>query len=129
MKRGEPLKRKTPLRARSRLKADPAKALRRTTRIAPRSLKRQRVMVERRALVAALLEANPVCQALIRGVCQGRAVDVHERLTRARAGDANAAILDPANCCTVCRACHDWVGAHPVQAQAMGLVRWSWEGR
>lgn len=123
MKRGEPLKRKTPLRA------DPAKRLKRSSRIAPRSLKRQRVMVERRRLVAELLEANPVCQALIRGVCQGRAVDVHERLTRARARDANAAILDRANCCTVCRACHDWIGTHPVQAQAMGLVRWSWEGR
>jgi 5-methylcytosine-specific restriction endonuclease McrA len=76
----------------------------------------------RRALVARLLADNPVCQ--LRVTCQGApAVDVDEIVSRARGGS----ILDPANCQTACRACHDWKHANPVEAERLGLSRHSWD--
>jgi hypothetical protein len=35
--------------------------------------------------------------------------------------------LDPDNCQLLCRAHHDWKHAHPADAHARGLRRWSWE--
>lgn len=78
---------------------------------------------ERVPLVRDLLTRYPLCWAVIEGVCTGYAVDVHEIVTRARGGS----ITDPANCRTVCRACHDWITDHPTEAAALGLVRWSWD--
>lgn len=84
----------------------------------------QRRYVDRRRLVAAMLEAEPLCQAALRGVCTGVAVDVHEVLTRARGGS----ILDESNCMTICPACHRWVTEHPREAVELGLMKNSWEG-
>lgn len=80
-------------------------------------------MVVRRALVASLLAERPVCEARLAG-CTGRAVDVHERLTRARGGS----ILDPeqAHMITVCRRCHEWITANPLAAGARQLMLPSW---
>lgn len=92
-------------------------------RINPRSAKREAAMVERRALVAQMLAEAPQCQGRV--LCRGaRAVDVHERLTRARGGD----ILDPvqAHMMTLCRPCHNWVTTHPAEAEAARLMFPSW---
>lgn len=83
-----------------------------------RSLKRMRAMVHRRRLVAELLEARPWCEVGISRICDGRAVDVHELLSRARGGD----ILDPTGVVTACRTCHDFVTSHPAEATASGWL-------
>jgi hypothetical protein len=77
----------------------------------------------RRDLVAAMLAARPRCETRV--LCQGaRAVDVHERLSRARGGN----ILDPeqAHMVTTCRACHDWITQNPKAAEARWLALPSW---
>ena len=88
-----------------------------------RSPRRAREMTARRALVEALLTERPVCEARL-PVCTGRSVDVHERLSRARGGN----ILDPvqAHMVTVCRSCHEWIDAHPADAERMRLLLPSW---
>lgn len=77
------------------------------------------IYVERRKLVARLLEERPTCE---RCLC-GWSVDVHEVKSRARGGS----ILDEANCVTVCRTCHDFITTHPPQAEAEGLSVHSWD--
>ena len=93
----------------------------------------------RKALVARLLEKYPVCQFGNRqwvydprgpggwiGVaapkCQGRSVDCHEILSRARGGS----ILDDSNILCVCRACHTWITDHPAEATKLGLLKSRW---
>ena len=97
------------------------------------SLKRQRLMQQRRVFVAEQLARRPDCEAgpLIRTgneavagygattPCRRRAVDIHEPLTRARGGS----ILDVANTVAVCRGCHDWIHTHPESATRLGLLR------
>lgn len=80
-------------------------------------------MVQRRQLVADLLNEFPRCQAQL-DACTGRACDVHERLSRARGGD----ILNPvqAHMMTVCRSCHDWITTHPRLAESSRLALPSW---
>lgn len=89
--------------------------LRRAGRLRPRSLKMARVYQQtRRALVAAILAAFPICQR-----CEWRrSVDVHELLPRGRGGS----ITDPQNCVAVCRWCHDWIGRCPAVAEAQGWL-------
>lgn len=89
----------------------------------PRSAKRERDMVERRALVVQLLRERPRCEA--RWVCRGaRSVDIHERLKRSRGGS----ILDPAQAhmIAVCRACHERTETHVADATARRLLIPSW---
>lgn len=106
MKRS-PLVRKTPLK---RGTVQLARAA-----LRPRSSKRAAEMVDRRALVARVLSAHPVCER-----CDAaRSTDVHEPHTRARGGS----ITDPSNVRAVCRACHDWIHAHPAQAAAEGWLK------
>ena len=129
-----PLKRKTPLKQKTPLK--------RKTPLRPMSKKRQRVQAERRKLVQYELEYRQWCEAgshITRHllsrltetqkrsiktdpqklVCDGRAVDIHEPLTRARGGS----ILDPENTMAVCRSCHDWIHNNPENAKSLGLLR------
>lgn len=61
---------------------------------------------------------DPMCEVGEAG-CHGRAVDVHEPLTRARGGS----ITDPGNMVAVCRACHDWIHGHPEAATERGWLR------
>jgi len=95
-------------------------------RIQPRSAKRADEYARpggRRDLVAQTLQERPRCEAQV--LCRGaRAVDVHERLTRARGGS----ILDLAqsHAITVCRPCHDWIGREPREAEARRLLLPSW---
>lgn len=74
-------------------------------------------------VVAAMRTAEPWCHARCVRECNDLPTDAHEILTRARGGS----ITDPANILLVCRPCHVWITDHPVEAQAKGLVRWSWE--
>lgn len=103
-----------------------AGGLNRRTGLRPRSAKQAAAYSReggRRDLVAFLLHEFPRCQARV--TCRGaRAVDVHERLSRARGGD----ILDPiqAHMMTVCRACHNWITTHPAEAEALRLALPSW---
>ena len=118
--RRTPIGRRTPLRGRPPEVDTGALVRSRRTGLRPRSPRAQRSAVPRRRLVEQLLAERPWCQARIREVCDGRAVDVHEMLRRSQGGDP----LDPAGCITVCRRCHDWIGAHPTAAVQLGLARW-----
>jgi anti-sigma factor RsiW len=86
-----------------------------------RSKKREAEMVERRRLVAAFLAEHPHCQARLAG-CTRTAVDVHERLSRARGGS----ILDRSIFVALCRACHTYITEHPAWAEAEGWALPSW---
>lgn len=115
MKRGQPLNRSGELKRKALLKG--------TTRMKPRSKRRVRDMVDRVELVVAMLREHPTCQARV--LCRGaRAVDVHERLTRARGGK----ITDPvqSHAITVCRLCHDWITREPARATVLRLMLPSW---
>jgi hypothetical protein len=116
MERRKPLKRKTPLTSTSELK--------RTGRLKPASTKRAKLLRERRAVIERVMVGRS-CEAHVliaqvdqRHVCARTAVDVHEPLTRARGGS----IVDPSNMIPVCRSCHDWIHAHPKDAQQVGLL-------
>lgn len=52
------------------------------------------------------------------GGCVREAVDGHEVWTRARGGDPT----DVFNIVLLCREHHDWVGDHPAEAKALGLL-------
>ena len=128
-----PLKRKTPLKQKTPLK--------RKTPLRPMSKKRQQVQAQRREFVKNELEYRQFCEAgphitryLLaqltetmkkqyraqqRTICQNNAVDIHEPLMRSRGGS----ILDVENTVAVCRACHDWIHAHPEAATQLGLLR------
>lgn len=94
--------------------------LRRSSRLRPRSKKRERVYRdERRFLVAQMLAAHPRCKR-----CDTNAsTDIHEIKTRARGGS----ITDPDNCVALCRPCHTWVTDNPKAAHEDGWLKHSWE--
>ena len=84
-----------------------------------RSRKMTKIYVERRKLVAEMLEENPICKR-----CKERAsTEVHEILSRARGGS----ILDKDNCVALCNRCHFWITTNPAQAKADGWLKNSWE--
>jgi len=86
--------------------------------VKPKSAKRRAADRRRRRVVADLLATRGVwCQARVPGVCSGRATDAHEVISRARGGDPT----DADNIRLICRACHDWVHDHPVEATELGL--------
>ena len=102
-----------------------------------RSEKRQKLYVERRALVEELLSNRPRCEAcgprkgeeIYLLDCVGylvykenRAVDVHELKRRSQGGS----ILDPKNLITVCRDCHRWINDNPEWATHLGLSLPGW---
>lgn len=125
MKRGGPLKRRTPLQSSKggRLERGVPTVPARRTRVKPRSEKRDAAMVDRRALVAQLLAEFPICQ--VRWACRGaKAVDVHERLKRSRGGS----ITDPrhGHMVTACRACHELTEAEPAEATRRRMLLPSW---
>lgn len=85
-------------------------------RVSARRRRENRVRTEvKKRLVE---ERGPWCQARL-AVCRGLAVDAHEVLARSAVGS----ITDGGNILLVCRSCHDWIGAHPVEATGLGLRR------
>ena len=84
-----------------------------------RSKKMAKKYVERRKLVAEMLEEYPVCQK-----CQAKpSTEVHEVLSRARGGN----ILDKTNCKCLCHECHFWITTNPTEAHSQGWLKNSWE--
>ena len=84
-----------------------------------RSKKMQKIYVERRKLVAEILEQNPICKR-----CWKRwASEVHEVKSRARGGS----ILDKENCVALCHDCHHWITTNPKEAKETGWLKNSWE--
>ena len=66
--------------------------------------------------------AGALCAARWDEHCYGRAVHLHEPLTRARGGS----ITEPANLVPVCSWCHRQIHDHPEEATRRGLLRHSW---
>ena len=90
------------------------------------SKKRAKIQRQRARMVSEELAERELCEAgsLIylkanKTVCSGRAVELHEPLTRARGGS----ILDPDNTVAVCRNCHRWIHDHPEDATQLGLLK------
>lgn len=102
--------------------------LKRTKGIRPRSAKTAAKYVERRKLVAQVLD-GAVCRFKQGQVspswkvpdCWG-ALTPHEPLTRARGGS----ILNPENVIPLCEAHHSWTHDHPSQATQLGLLVSRW---
>jgi 5-methylcytosine-specific restriction endonuclease McrA len=90
-----------------------------------RSAKTEALYVQRRRLVAALLEQFPWCQIRFDDGCEGRAVEVDE----VKARSAGGSILDSDNTVTTCRHCHRQKHLHPAEAIARGFTVRSWERR
>ncbi len=81
------------------------------------SAKRAREQRQRIKVVKQLLrERGSMCEAAL-PVCDGRAVDAHERLARSAGGS----ITDGDNLLLVCRDCHSWIGSNPNRATELGL--------
>lgn len=84
-----------------------------------RSKKMTKKYVQRRKLVAYMLEQYPMCQR-----CNAKASEeVHEVLSRARGGS----ILDINNCRALCHACHFWITTNPAEATRTGWLKNSWD--
>lgn len=89
------------------------------SRLRPVSLKRRRLMRERRRIVALLLETQPSCQ-----ICDMYASrHIHEVKSRARGGS----ITDLPNLMAVCPSCHRFIHANPEWAESRGFLRHSWD--
>ena len=108
---------RTELRRRTPMPRGDAK-LERRVRVRPQSAKRRAEAPARAQLVRELLAERPWCELRWDDGCDGRAVDVDERLSRAQGGS----ILDPDNCQTACRYCHDKRHANPDEAAARDLA-------
>jgi hypothetical protein len=78
------------------------------------------VYVDRRAFVSAFLSANPRCQF---PECAEPSRDVHEVIRRSHGsalypGQAGKRVTRYLG---LCRAHHDWISVHPLEARALGL--------
>lgn len=134
MQRGKPLRRTELKRGDSQLKPSALKK---------RSKKMKDKYVDRRALVAEMLEAQPSCDACIiyykyilaydqlsnesgetpyTRFLTNRTVDIHELVNRSQGGD----ILQRQNLMAVCRLCHTRITTHPKEAEELGLHLESW---
>lgn len=112
------LTRKTPLR-RSGLLARGG-ALRRT----PMKLKRWRPAVPAGTSAAMASRSGGVCEVGLPG-CTGRGRHPSHRITQKSGGRHGQAKVDHdrlSNVMHACPRCHDWIGAYPAEAGAMGLA-------
>lgn len=119
MKRSGFLKRRTPLRSRTRL-------ARRTPLRGSSTLHRNRTILQRSAIAKATRASGRArpneplatwCEAGIAAVCTGRAVHRHHVRRRAQGGGDEAA-----NTRDVCSACHGHIHANPGWAYEAGLL-------
>lgn len=70
------------------------------------------------------VRSGGVCEIALPG-CWGRATDPSHRITQKTGGRHGAAKVEHDRLSNVvhgCRPCHDWLGAYPAEAEAMGLV-------
>lgn len=119
------------MRRSSPLTADPAKtrAWQRRGKPLQRESARRRGERDRRAEVREETKARAGwrCEAatLVPEVACSGPLDVDEVIPR---GVRPGGHLEAAHTQALCRAHHDWKGLHPVEAEARGLRRWSWNG-
>lgn len=126
MKRSGPLRRKTPLRS-TPPPVGIAPIPGRKARLRARSRKTVAEADQRNDVrFAALVRAGWRCEATskVPAVSCGGPLDVDEIVPR---GVRPVGHLDPDNVQVLCRAHHEWKHAHPTEAAAVGLRRWSWE--
>jgi len=118
VKRGKPLERRTPLKAKAQLKVG-------RKHLSPRSAKRVAQAEERRRVVEFVHQRDHSCRAadIVPEVACAGPLDVDEVISRASWA---AGYLDPTNCQLLCRAHHRWKHEHPAAAVVRGLSRWSW---
>ncbi len=118
------LPRRTPLRRTAPLRQ--STPLARGGRLPQQSQKRKREAADRAEVRRVVYDRDRRCVAelLVPDVRCSGPLDVDEIVPRsARPGGH----LDPDNCQLLCRAHHDWKHAHPEEAAALGLRRWSWD--
>ena len=61
--------------------------------------------------------------------CGGLPVDaLHHRAPRGMGGTSREWVNQPANGVALCRACHEWVHAHPYEARQSGWLLSKWGG-
>lgn len=83
--------------------------------LAPRSPKRAKQEKEYSSKRKIFMLDNPICQANISGLCTTYSTDVHH--VKGRSGKL---LLEVSEWMSVCRACHQWIETHPVEATALG---------
>lgn len=102
------------------------------TRIKARSDKREAAYAGaqgRRAFVAEVLATRTQCE-VCGPRCTGRAVDVHESITRRRGGaivPGPLADTQGQRFFAICRVCHDWTHAHRPWAELHGFLDSRWD--
>ena len=111
--------RRSPLKAKSQWRPE-RKPLR------YRSKKTSAMYVERRLLVARILDERKLCEARWDDDCQIVSMDVHEILPRSQGGNITGG--EDTEYLAVCRLCHDQIETHPQESHDRGFRRWSWEG-
>jgi len=95
------------------------------TRLKPVSAKRTAINAKRRKFRQEILTYRLMCEARIRG-CSMTPTDVHEILTRGRAGSTEESLLDTENVLALCRNCHTFITENPTFAKEFGfVVSWS----
>lgn len=100
--------------------------LKRRTRLRSMSARRRAELSDRRVVVAEALARDRGCVAAgsVAEVRCGGPLDAHEVIPRSAWRDGWLVL---GNIVTVCRAHHDWIGAHPDEAHVLGLHGYSWE--
>ena len=83
--------------------------------IAPRSAKRAKQERSYSKEAKAFKELHPMCKAGIPNQCTGQTTDVHHM-----AGRIGDMLLYQPLWLPVCRGCHDWIEAHPIEAKELG---------
>ena len=133
MKRTQGLRRTGPPARRTALTSTASltrgQPLARTGDLARQSTRRQAEAPARRAIRDdTLAAAGHRCSAaaLVPEIRCAGPLDVDEITPR---GVRPGAHLDRAQTQALCREHHDWKHAHPIEAQARGLRRWSWEDK
>jgi hypothetical protein len=61
---------------------------------------------------------HPLCEVNISGLCKQKSTDVHHK-----AGRVADLLVDETEWIAVCRACHDFIHAHPKDAREMGYLK------
>lgn len=140
VKRGGPLRRRTPLASGDGPKRTAMKRSR--VPVNARSAKRAAIADERRAFVDRILRERPTCEGMfyLRAIvntlgpgdqpvvvdamraCRFRSKEVHEKCKRSRGGS----IIEDDNVLALCRPCHAFTEEQPRLATLAGMLTPSW---
>lgn len=117
MKRSKPLRRRTPLRAKTGLRRT---AISRTVRSTGPTLSARKLLAER---------SGGRCEVGLPG-CWGTATDVHHRVNRqagGRHGASRVRLNQLSALIHCCRLCHQWITTRPAWAADLGLSLRDWQ--